>query len=212
MTYTAEYTSEHEQQFNVEIHGKSIEITDAIRSYVLEKVHKCERLVNMMINLNVRLEVNKLQHTCDLLIHFSHFRIKASASVDDLYAAIDKAFDRLYSMVRKWKTRIQDHHAKGLSATEVEIQILEQLQEQELADEEEIVDANNDNLPVDFEMPKVARKKTRPLKILTVDEALMKIDLSGDNFLLFRSEEDQGLKVIYRRRDGSYGIMAPSNA
>ncbi|MCB1067823.1 MAG: sigma 54 modulation/S30EA ribosomal C-terminal domain-containing protein, partial [Simkania sp.] len=49
----------------------------------------------------------------------------------------------------------------------------------------------------------------RPLKHLTLDEAVMKMELSDDHFMVYRSEEEQNLKVIYRRRDGSYGIIAP---
>ena len=72
-----------------------------------------------------------------------------------------------------------------------------------------IVIENNDNLQKDYALPKVVKKKKRPLKTLTIDEAVMKMELSDDNFKVYRSEEDQALKVIYRRRDGSYGVISP---
>ena len=56
-------------------------------------------------------------------------------------------------------------------------------------------------------MPKVIGMETRVLKILTTEEAMMKMDLSGDKFLVYRGEEDRKLKVIYRRDDGNYGII-----
>jgi putative sigma-54 modulation protein len=51
--------------------------------------------------------------------------------------------------------------------------------------------------------------KVKPLKTLNTEEALMRIDLSGDQFLIFRSEEDRKLKVLYRRKDGHYGLIRP---
>jgi putative sigma-54 modulation protein len=60
-----------------------------------------------------------------------------------------------------------------------------------------------------FSPPQIIGTETKPLKMLTLDEAIMKVDLSGDNFLIFRCEEDQKLKVLYRRTDGHYGLIQP---
>jgi len=57
--------------------------------------------------------------------------------------------------------------------------------------------------------PKIIGTETKPLKTLTVDEAVMKMDLSGDSFLIFRSQEDMKLKVLYRRKDNHYGLIQP---
>lgn len=92
---------------------------------------------------------------------------------------------------------------------EMQIQVFESRENAQLAHDEEVIDMNNDTLKVEYQMPKIMKSKTRALKTLTMDEALMKIDLSGDNFLLFRSEEERSLKVLYKRRDGSYGVMTP---
>ncbi|MEC8307247.1 MAG: sigma 54 modulation/S30EA ribosomal C-terminal domain-containing protein, partial [Chlamydiota bacterium] len=58
-------------------------------------------------------------------------------------------------------------------------------------------------------LPRVTRKKERFLKTLTLQEAIMKLTLSDDQFFLYKSEEDCSLKVLYRRRDGSYGLISP---
>jgi putative sigma-54 modulation protein len=55
--------------------------------------------------------------------------------------------------------------------------------------------------------PKIIGTDTLPLKVLTADEAVMKMELSDDYFMVFRAEEDQKLKVIYRRADGHYGLI-----
>lgn len=198
-----------DQSYNVSVTGKNIEITKPIRDYVDEKIAKIEMITNHIIDINVKLDVQKLNHTVDIILKFSHFKVKVRAITENMYSAIDKSFERLYIKLRKWKSRIQDHHAKGVSVTEMEVNVLEHAQHELDEINEEIIDENNRSLEQDFAPPKVIKKKKRPLKNLTLDEAVMKMELSDDHFMIFRSEEEQALKVIYRRRDGSYGVVVP---
>lgn len=197
------------QEYTIDIIGKNIEITNPIREYIEEKIEKIEDLSTDIIDVKVRLDVQKLNHAVDILMKFSHFRVNVHANTENMYSAIDKAFERFYTKLRKWKDRIQDHHAKGISVTEMEVSVLEHAQHEIEEINQEIIDANNSSLESEYSRPKVVKKKKRPLKTLTIEEAVMKMELSNDNFKVYRSEEDQSLKVIYRRRDGSYGIIAP---
>ncbi len=198
-----------DQEYTISIMGKHIEITKPIRDYVEEKIGKIEALSTHIIDIKVALDVQKLNHSVDIIMKFSHFKIKVHAITENLYSAIDKAFERLYTKLRKWKDRIQDHHAKGVSVTEMEVNVLDHAEHEIEEINEEIIDANNRAVDEKYALPKVVKQKRRPLKMLTIEEAVMKMELSDDNFMLYRSEEEQGLKVIYRRRDGSYGIMSP---
>ncbi len=194
----------------INVVGRHIEITQPIRDYIEEKIGKIEKLAPQILEVSVRLDVEKkIHHIVHVIMKFSHFKIVVHAETTDMYATIDKAFEKLRAKIKKWKDKIQSHHAKGVSFVDMQVNILENTQSSSEEIEEEITDANNDSLPDPFEMPKVMKTKTRPLKSLTFDEAVMKMQLSHDNFLVFRSEEDQGLKVLYRRTDGNFGMMAP---
>ncbi|MCB1084842.1 MAG: ribosome-associated translation inhibitor RaiA [Chlamydiia bacterium] len=184
-------------------------MTRPIRDYVEDKIGKIEALSTHIIDVRVNLDVQKLDHIVDIIMKFSHFKIKVRAITENMYSAIDKAFERLSAKLRKWKSRIQDHHAKGVSVTEMEVNVLEHGQQELEEINDEIIDANNRSLEQDYAPPKVIKKKKRAFKNLTLDEAVMKMELSDDHFMLFHSEEEQGLRVIYRRRDGSYGIISP---
>ena len=199
----------NEQEYTISVIGKNIEITKPIRDYIEEKIAKIEILLTGIIDVKVRLDVQKLNHTVDIFMKFSHFRVNVRAITENMYSAIDKSFEKLYTKLRKWKSRIQDHHSKGVSVTEMEINVLEHGQHEIEEINQEIIDANNQNLQKDYALPKVIKKRKRPLKTSTIDEAVMKMELSDDNFKIYRSEEDQSLKVIYRRRDGSYAIVSP---
>lgn len=198
-----------DQEYAMSVVGKNIEITKPIRDYIEEKIGKIETLSTDIIDVKVRLDVQKLNHMVDIFLKFSHFRVNVRAITENMYSAIDKAFEKLYTKLRRWKSRIQDHHNKGVAVTEMEVNVLEHAQHEIEEINQEIIDANNDNLQKDYALPKVIKKKKRPLKTLTIDEAVMKMELSDDNFKIYRSEEDQALKVIYRRRDGSYGVISP---
>ena len=199
-----------QQKYTINIIGKHIEITKPIRDYVDAKISRIEALSTHIIDVRVNLDVQKLNHTVDIIMKFSHFKVHVHAITENLYTSIDKAFERLYAKLRKWKSRIQDHHAKGVSVTEMEISVLEHAQHEIEEINQEIIDANNRSLKENYALPKVIKKKKRALKNLTVDEAVMKMELSNDHFMIYLSEEEQALKVIYRRRDGSYGIVSPT--
>lgn len=205
----AESAKKFDEGYVIDIVGKHIEITKPIRNYIEEKIAKIEIFSPQIMHIKVNIDVQKLNHTVDILMKFSHFRVKVHAITENMYSAIDKAFERLYAKLRKWKDRIQDHHAKGVSVTEMEVNVLEHAQQEIEAINKEIIDANNRTVEEEYSLPTVIKKKKRPLKLLNIEEAVMKMELSDDHFMIFRSEEERGLKVIYRRRDGSYGIISP---
>ena len=179
-----------EKDYNVIINGKNIEITNSIRDYINEKVSKIEKLTNHIINVNVKLNVQKLNNFVDIIIKFSNFKIKVSAVTDNMYSAIDKSFNKLLNKTRKWKEKIKNHHHKGMSIVELDVNILEKTKD---FDEDlcvEIEDENNLTLEEENYIPKVAKTKKILLKTLTLEEAVMKMELSSDSFMVYKSEED----------------------
>jgi putative sigma-54 modulation protein len=143
-----------------------------------------------------------------LLLKIDHTQVKCQADSTDMYVSIDRALDRLQALLSRYKGRIQDHHKKKLSIIDMQVNVLERPNEvEEINAEIDAIEASsrlNSYLP-----PRIIGSETRPLKTLVLDEAVMKMDLSGDQFLIFRAEEDRKLKVLYRRKDGNYGLIQP---
>jgi putative sigma-54 modulation protein len=195
--------------YRLTLMGRNVYVTEAMKSYAADKLAKIDRFHNHVMDLHVTLDIQKLDHSCVIILIFDHFRVKVSASSTDMYASIDKAVDKLQSKIRRWKSRIQDHHKKALSATDMQINVLQRPFDglDEINDEIEI--NNKKSLADEYRAPKIIGADTRPLKMLTTEEAIMKMELSDDNFMIFRGQEDQKLKVIYRRRDANYGIILP---
>ena len=97
---------------NLSISGHHLDLTDALRSYVSEKMQKVERHFDNLIDAQVVLSVEKTRHKAEGNIHASGARLHAEAVEGDMYAAIDHLVDRLDRQTRKHKEQLRDHHAK----------------------------------------------------------------------------------------------------
>lgn len=199
--------SEDHDPFNITILGKNVEITNTLKEYVQEHIDKIEKMNHAIIDITVRIDIQKLDHLVDIVMKFSHFKINVHAVTTEMYSAIDKAFDKLRAKLRKWKGKIQDHHAKGIAAIDLEVNVLEKIPTELEEINDAIEEENLKEKDKEIRAPVVYKKKTRRLKQLNLQEAVMKMELSHDNFLIYRSEEDLKLKVLYRRKDNSYGVI-----
>lgn len=203
------FKEEDAQGYRIDIIGRNLEITEPIRAYVWDKLSKIERFHNHIMYVHMTLEIAKLEHICIIVAKFDHFKVKVQASSSDMYATVDRAIDRLQTQLGRYKSRIQDHHKKGLSVVDMHVNVV-QRPFGELEDINAEIEAVNIQKQIEaYKIPKIIGKETKVLKTLTLDEAVMKMDLSGDQFLIFRAEEDQKLKVLYVRTDGNYGLIQP---
>jgi putative sigma-54 modulation protein len=140
-------------------------------------------------------------------MNFIHFHIKASASTENIYSAIDKASDRVIRLVRKYKTKLQSHRWKDRSTVDIHVNVIQALHN-DLKEINEEIEAENARKEAErLQLHTIVARETMPLKILTQDEAIMKMEISEEPFLIYRAEEDQKLKVIYRRSDHNYGLV-----
>jgi putative sigma-54 modulation protein len=140
-------------------------------------------------------------------MNFIHFHIKVKASTDNIYSAIDKASDRVVSLVRRYKTKLQSHRAKHVSTVDIHVNVIKPLNDEVKIINDEIEAENARQKEDMLTLHQVVAKETMPLKTLTQEEAVMKMEITEDPFLIYRSEEDQKLKVIYRRDDENYGLV-----
>src|SRR5580692_9548517 len=101
--------------YTLSIVGKHIEVTDALRNYVWEKLVRVERIADHIIDVHVTLDAQKLEKTCSILMNFIRFHIKVQAGTDNMYAAIDRAIDRVTRLIRKYKTKLQSYRNKDLT-------------------------------------------------------------------------------------------------
>ena len=99
---------------NLNIAGHHLPLTDALKTYVSEKITRLERHFGHLIGANVVLSVEKLRHKAEATLHTRGANLHAEAIDEDMYAAIDSLADKLDSQTRKFKEKARDHHAKDV--------------------------------------------------------------------------------------------------
>lgn len=179
---------------NFTIRGENITVTDALRDYIEKKVRKLERYFNepVQADVHVNLKVYNDAQEIEITVPLQGLLLRGEESHPDMYAAIDLVVEKLERQIRKHKTRInrkarQEGSVKEMFATVIETN----------ADEEE---------EEEFE---IVRTKRFSLKPMDADEAILQMDMLGHNFFVYSDAETSRTNVVYRRKDGKYGLIEP---
>jgi len=199
-----------DEEYSLAINGRNVQVTDAMKNYVMDKLSKIEKYGTRIIDIVVTLDIQRFQHQADIIVKLNQIMIKGSAVSDDMYVSIDKALDKIQTQLKKYKQRIQDHHAKPLEEIDMTVNVVRPALEGIIAEINDDIEAENVRTLDEIYRPhEIVKQETASLKFLTWDEAIMKMELSGDAFLVFKNEADRKINVIYRRDNGDYGILTP---
>lgn len=169
--------------------------TEALDAYVKEKVGKVAKLLNDACEAHVVLSVERHMHQAHIeLITGGAFRIRADERSEDMYQSIDLASDKLAKQVKRYREKTRDHRDANVRGRELQHQIFRARAEAEGQD-------------VSTEKPHVLRTETITAQAMTVDDAMIKMDLLNSEFLVFTDTNTHHVNVMYRMHDGSYGLI-----
>ncbi len=194
-----------QEAYDITVTGRNVQVTDSMKDYAMDKISKIDRFSDRIIEVSVIMDIQKLDHRVDIIMKVDHIKIKSHANSTDMYATIDKAVAKLETQLRRYRRRINEHQAKKVSVIDMAVNVLERVAEEDI--NADIEEENRRQEESRYRLHRITKKETRPLKVLTYDEAVMKMELSGDAFLIFRHEEDAKLKVIYRCKDANYAVI-----
>ncbi len=177
----------------ISITGRHIEITSALRDYVEKKVSKLSRYFNNIIDAHVILGLEgKTDQVAEITIHANGITIQGEECSEDMYASIDKVLEKVERQIKKYKEKISKHTPRFSSKIKRNIILNIMRQEHEVKTE-----------PI----YKVVKTKKFEIKPMSIDEAIMQMDLLGDNFLVFVNADTDRTNIIYHRKDGTYGLI-----
>jgi putative sigma-54 modulation protein len=191
------------------IQGKNIEITDAIRDHVHQKIQKAvahhEQLdpeidVNLSVANNPRITD---QQTAEVTIYANGTIIRAEESSENLYASIDMVADKVSRRMRKYKEKRQVKKG-NTSVKDVPLEVLSQVDSISPDVLDERIQNGQPELP-----PQIVRTKYFPMPPMSVDEAVERLQLVGHDFYMFRNEETGEINVAYKRNHGGFGVLLP---
>ena len=185
----------------VNVTGRHLAITAAINDYAQKKVESLHLDYPRIIGAHVILEVEKYRHRAEVvLVCSNHITIEAHEECSDLYASIDQAVSKVARQMRKYKTRLLKHQRPHRNTT---VRYLE-----EPVFDTGALDAKGyqEAPPV----PEVIHTEQYPVKPMYIDEALLQMDMSAKQFLVFLNAKTDKVNVLYRRKKGDYGLIQPS--
>lgn len=194
--------------YPVHVTGRNVLVTDAMKDYAVEKVSKIERFNIRIIDISVTMDIQRYEQKVDIRAKVNDLLILGAATTDNIYTSIDRAVEKLQAQLRKYKDKLEDHRAPPLEEIDMKVNVFRAPAEEEVFEiNDQIEDENSKQADATFKQHEIVNQETRPLKTLTQDEALMKMDLSGESFCIFRNEQDRKINVIYKREDGDYGVI-----
>jgi len=166
---------------------KNTDPSDHLRTYVTEKLNRFDKYFYNPGEANVVLSVEKFRHIAEVNIVGDRLTIIGKEETEDMHASIDMVLDKLEKQIKKSKQKRRDHRAvKAKSKT-----------------------GDLETGGVEEDIEKGLFIKSIEYKPMDVDEAILQMDLVGDSFLVFTNARSERVNVLYRRKDGSYGLIQP---
>jgi len=172
------------------VRGEKIKITDAIGDYIDSKLGKLDKYFKEDVSANVLVKTRGKKDIIEVTIPTSQYVVRGEEEHDDLYAAIDLVTDKLERMIRKNKTRIKKKETdKSLEVFNLDFEY------------------NNDEPEYEKESNVVVKRKTLEMKPMDEEEAMLELELLGHGFFVYKDMHSGSVNVIYKRKDGNYGII-----
>jgi len=166
------------------IHGKNIEVTDAIKGYVESKIGRVEKYFrDTDLTATVTIRVRGKEQIVEVTIPASKMVLRAEEKHNDLYAAVDLVSDKLERQIRKNKTKARKNLKQTIIFNDFD------------------VDASED---VD---DSIVKRKVIDTKPMSEEEAILQMELIGHDFFLFKNDRTNEVCVVYKRKDKGYGIL-----
>ena len=185
---------------NIETLARNMRLTDNTREYIEKKAAKLERHLQEIDDVRVELSHNKTarsatdRQVAQITIKGKGFILRTEERADDLHAAFDAALDKMLRQIERYKGKHYRGRGDGRSAAEVA----------DVVEEEWPVDETGELLPL------IAKRKKFVMVPMNEDEAVEQMRLLGhDNFFVFYNAERNSIQVLYRRRNGTYGLIEP---
>lgn len=173
------------------VRGENIEVTPAIREHVEKKISKLERYFteapDAKVNVNLRFNPDKTSKV-EVTIPLPNLTLRAEETHGDMYAAIDLITDKLERQIRKHKTKV---NRKFRETGFVPFQVT----------------SNNNSEALDDDDLEVVRTKRFDLKPMDSEEAILQMNMLGHSFYVFTNAETNRTNVVYKRKDGRYGLI-----
>lgn len=173
----------------VNITFRQLEPTEALKAHVHEKLSHIQRYVDRPTEAHAVLYLEALDHHADLTMKAGTFLLRGRAKSGDMYASIDMAAEKIEKQLKKHKAKLKNHKPTHIPRGWVP------------------VDVRHDLLSEPEPGPRVVKSSAFQAKPMSLDEAIMQMDLMNSRFYVFQNAGNRSINVVYRRDDGAFGLI-----
>lgn len=176
----------------VDYTGRQIEVTPAIQKFTEDHLKKIRKILGEMIEVHVILTVEKYRHIAEINLKSRSFKFNGVEETHDMYTSINAVLEKIERQAIKHKGKKIAKKRKPASTPVLAGTRL-----------------RGDSSPVNSDTPRVIKSRSFAAKPMTVEEAVHEVAASQSEFLVFRNSESERVSVVYRRKDGNFGLIEP---
>jgi len=185
----------------VSITGRHVELTDPLKAYVDDKLQHLKHSFDHVVDVHVVLSVEKFRQRCEVSMQASGINIHGSHETEDMYASIDGVVDKLNRQLKRYRAKLRRHQNGGQREGR-EIKVTHRVLNVSHEVEELTEDHQHETL----------RHEQIDAKPMSVDEAVMQLELGSRDLLFFTNGQTEQLNAVYRRSDGALSWIEPEAA
>jgi putative sigma-54 modulation protein len=179
----------------IEITGRQIEVTPALREFATEKLRKLEKLLDGPLDVHVVLAVEKHRHVAEIQVKSRNAVFSGTEETGDLYASIGEVADKLERQALKHKEKVTGRKRReGTRAAEAAVAL----------EGPPATSPDTEELPA-----RIIRSERYRLKPLTPEDAVLELEATGEEMLVYRDSGTYRVNVVYRRKDGNFDLVDP---
>jgi len=170
----------------IDITFKNMDSTDALKDYASKRLSKLDKYIDRPTEVHIVLSVEKRRHKADVTVSADWVVINAVEITEDMYSAIDMVMDKLERQVKKHKEKLQGKKGQAKAAMPAAASLGEEAPS-----------------------PRVIYERNYFVKPMSVEEAILQINVAKNDFIIFQNTDSKQINLIYRRQDGDIGLVEP---
>ena len=185
----------------VSVTFRHMDATDALKAFAAEKVSKIEKYIHTPTDAHVVLSVEKHLHRAEINVSANGMRIRGEEASADMYGSIDAAAAKIERQLKRYRNKLANHKAREGHASKVRLSYVGEM------------GGDTASTELVSETPSViVEQKEIDARPLLVEEAIMQMDLLHNDFIVFINAKTNGINVLYRRKEGNFGLIEPPKA
>ncbi len=169
----------------IQVRGRNMDTTDALKDYISKRLGKLDKYIDNLGDAQVTMTVERGFHRIEVTIPINGMILRGEESTGDMYTSIDLVVEKLEKQIEKYKGKLQKRGARYVN------------------------DQRKTTAVPEDEEPRLVRTKRFAIKPMPVEEAVLQMNLLGHNFFVFSNADTEQVNVVYKRKDGNYGLIEP---